>query len=320
MAGFGLDNMKVMGDLLKFIDKFDAKGNSIEESFKNVEKSMRGMASSAKAMDGSFGGATGGTGNGTAGSTMSQPPITGGPAAAGAIKQTPAYQSAMSAYGGGGPIRPIGVAETPTQGGNNFINKVMNGPIGSILKPAALMSYNALPSVEEAFQMNTNKARMSFMGFGGLGGTRESRDAAYTQLLLNSAEQGTGLGLNDILGGFEGSRGLGSNVSGIGRSLAIASNITPGVGMTGAAAALTGLNAPRNVNFLRMIGIQVRDAATGNMRDIDKIIDDLWNVISRQARGRAPITVNDLRLLIFLYSQVMLLHPCLTSTLATTST
>ena len=298
MAGFSLDNMKVMGDLLKFIDKFDAKGNSIEESFKNVSKSMRDMAGSAKAMDSSFGGSTGNVGNGAAGSTMSQPPMPGaGGGGGGAFSSGPAFQSARNAYGGTNEtVQAIGIKPTSAQAGNDFISNIFNGIAGKFIKQGMLLGYNALPSVEQAFQMNTSKQRMSFLGLGGLGGSLANKDAAFTQLLLGSAKAGTGLGLEDILGGFEGSRGLGANPGQIGRSLAIASNITPGVGFSGAAQALTGLNAPRNVNMLRMIGINVRDAATGDMREIDKIIDDLWSTISRQARGRAPITVNDLRL------------------------
>jgi hypothetical protein len=299
MAGFSLDNMKVMGDLLKFIDKFDAKGNSIEESFKNVSKSMRDMAGSAKAMDSSFGGSTGNVGNGASGSVMSQPPMPGGGGGGGGSPFTSgtAFQNARNAYGGtNDQVQAIGIRPTSAQSGNDFISNVFNGIAGKFIKQGMLLGYNALPSVEQAFQMNTSKQRMSFLGLGGAGGSLANKDAAFTQLLLGSAGAGTGLGLEDILGGFEGSRGLGANAGRIGRNLSIASNITPGVGFTGAAQALTGLNAPRNVNMLRMLGINVRDAATGDMREIDKIIDDLWSTISRQARGKAAITVNDLRL------------------------
>lgn len=289
MAGFNLENMKAMADLVKFIEKFDAKFNSIEDSVKNTSKGMKEMANSAKAMDGSFGGSTGNVGNGTGGSVMSQPSMPGQP---GSSKETSGFkaarESAERAYG-----RPL-VSNVPLPGQaiggvGGFIDTVMNGPIGGIIKPAFLAGYNALPSVEETFQMNTVKNRLRFQGFGS--------DAQITAMLRAQTGAGTPNSAMDFLGGFADSRQLGSNLNSIARNLSLASNLSPGVGYQGAATALTGLNAPRNVNFLRMLGIQIRDQVTGNMRDLDKIIDDLWSMLTRQVRGRnIPISQSDLRL------------------------
>jgi len=57
--------------------------------------------------------------------------------------------------------------------------------------------------------------------------------------------------------------------------------------MLGAAGALTNLNSARSVNMLRMIGVNIRDSSTGNMRELNKIIEDLWATLNRQkARWR----------------------------------
>lgn len=286
MAGFNLENMKAMADLLKFIDKFDAKFNSIEDSVKNTSKGMKDMAGAAKAMDGSFGGSTGNVGNGSGGSVMSQPPMPGGKATNAA---SPGFKAAQESAEAAFKPRLTTNVPLPGQTGGTFISDVLNGPIGKIIKPAFLAGYNALPSVEETFQMNTLKNRLRFQGFGS--------DADITAMLRTQTGAGTANSPMDFLSGFGDTRQLGTNFGSIARNLSIASNLTPGAGYGGAATALSSLNAPRNVNFLRMLGIQIRDSVSGDMRDLDKIIDDLWNVISRQARNRTiPISVKDLRL------------------------
>lgn len=286
MAGFNLENMKAMGDLLKFIDKFDAKFNSIEDSVKNTSKGMKDMAGAAKAMDGSFGGSTGNVGNGSGGSVMAQPPMPGGKAANTA---SPGFKAAQESAEAAFKPRLTTNVPLPGQTGSTFISDVFNGPVGKIIKPAFLAGYNALPSVEETFQMNTLKNRLRFQGFGS--------DADIAAMLRAQTGAGTANSPMDFLSGFGDTRQLGTNFNSIARNLSIASNLTPGVGYSGAATALSSLNAPRNVNFLRMLGIQIRDRVSGDMRDLDKIIDDLWSVISRQVKNRSvPITVKDLRL------------------------
>ena len=285
-----LSNLRSLGDMTKFFKEIDKLSKEIEKSWGKVEKSLGGSASSSKKLDSSLGGqATSSGGNGNAGggtSVMSQPPMPGGK---GEVKSSAGFQSANQNSNEifGPPLVYQGTPPGKIRG--QFIDDVLNGPVGKILKPAFVAGMNALPSVEEAFQMNTLKSRLRFQGFGS--------DAQIAAMLAAQSGQGTPNSLMDYMQGFGDVRQLGNNYSSIGRNLSIASNLTPGVGYAGAANALSSLNAPRNVNFLRMIGIQVRDQVSGNMRDLDKIIDDLWNVISRQVRGRSvPISVNDLRL------------------------
>jgi hypothetical protein len=45
-----------------------------------------------------------------------------------------------------------------------------------------------------------------------------------------------------------------------------------------------------------MIGVNIRDTATGNMRELNKIIEDLWSMLNKQKRGKTAITRDDIRM------------------------
>jgi hypothetical protein len=74
--------------------------------------------------------------------------------------------------------------------------------------------------------------------------------------------------------------GFGSVAGGV----ASASNLIPGQGFEGTMRAFGSMQQGRNVNMLRGIGIQIRDA-DGNMKPPDQIIDDLWKKICRDYAG-----------------------------------
>ena len=72
------------------------------------------------------------------------------------------------------------------------------------------------------------------------------------------------------------------------------SNLVPGAGIAGGMQAMAALNQAPNVNRLRMIGIQVRDPATGTMRSPEAIAGDLWNKLNTQKTGSNPISKRDI--------------------------
>jgi hypothetical protein len=45
-----------------------------------------------------------------------------------------------------------------------------------------------------------------------------------------------------------------------------------------------------------MIGVNIRDSSTGNMRELNKIIEDLWSTLNKQKRGGGAITKDDIRM------------------------
>lgn len=72
------------------------------------------------------------------------------------------------------------------------------------------------------------------------------------------------------------------------------SSLTPGVGFEKSAAAYGALQAPRSVNMLRSIGIQIRDPMTGQMKNFKQIANDVWDKLNREKLGTESITVEDL--------------------------
>lgn len=79
-------------------------------------------------------------------------------------------------------------------------------------------------------------------------------------------------------------------------SAATLSNMVPGAGLEGGMSAVNSLNQAASVNKLRMIGIQVRNSATGMMNSYSDIAGQLWEVIKRAHTGGGAITADELSL------------------------
>ncbi len=123
-------------------------------------------------------------------------------------------------------------------------------------------------------------ASMTFQGMMNRGIGVDRLDAARAGLA------GTSMGLMPSLPGYE-------NVT---AGAEMFSRLVPGAGLTGGMQAVAALNQASTVNRLRMIGIQVRDPATGVMRNPADIANDLWKSMERQKTGSRPITKQDIAL------------------------
>ena len=303
------DKLKQLQSVVDVFSKLDKHGDGFEDSMKNAQKSLEGSAKSAAAIAGKEGAA-----NGVGTSVMSSPgippvigtngmptqPHVGGPAAAPQVTN-PGAKSAN-----GMPNQPQvkvnagEVANDPNEGWKRGpfgeVNKVpiIGGLLEGLLKPMK-MAYMGLPTVQQSFDYEYNRNRSAFAGMGG-GGSLDDQHNAIRQMSTNLGQKGIQTSATDVVEALNSSRSLGTNIPGIGNSLALASNLTPGLGFTGAASALTGLNAARNVNYLKVIGVQVRDGATGTMRDLKQIIEDLWSTLNKQKRGGSAITKHDLHM------------------------
>ena len=303
------DKLKQLQSVVDVFSKLDKHGDGFEDSMKNAQKSLEGSAKSAAAIAGKEGAA-----NGVGTSVMASPgippvigtngmptqPHVGGPAAAPQVTN-PGAKSAN-----GMPNQPQvkvnagEVANDPNEGWKRGpfgeVNKVpiIGGLLEGLLKPMK-MAYMGLPTVQQSFDYEYNRNRSAFAGMGG-GGSLDDQHNAVRQMSTNLGQKGIQTSATDVVEALNSSRSLGTNIPGIGNSLALASNLTPGLGFTGAAGALTGLNAARNVNYLKVIGVQVRDGATGTMRDLKQIIEDLWSTLNKQKRGGSAITKHDLHM------------------------
>jgi hypothetical protein len=287
-----MDQMKAMADIGKFLDSADKKYDAIEESAKNTAKYNK---DASRALAGDSGASTANTSGGT---VMNSP----------GMPQHPIIGMGPSVTGGGTgangqPLQPkINPGAVPTGSGwekSPFADvgqfPVIGGMLGKLVAPAK-MAYQAMPTVQESFDYEYMRNRAAFAGMGGMKGTRQDQEEAVRRLGKTTGQSGIVNSPLDVYDALNNSRNLGSNTGAISSSLATATNLSPGIGMTGAAGALTGLNSARSVNMLRMIGVNIRDSSTGNMRELNKIIEDLWSTLNKQKRGGKAITKDDIRL------------------------
>jgi len=289
-----MDQMKAMADIGKFLDSADKKYDAIEESAKNTAKYNR---DASRALAGDSGASTANTSGGTVMNSpgMPQHPMIGmGPATTGG-----------GTGANGQPLHPqikINPGAVPTGSGwekSPFADvkqfPLIGGMLGKLVEPAK-MAYQAMPTVQESFDYEYMRNRAAFAGMGGMKGSRQDQEEAVRRLGKTTGQMGIVNSPLDAYDALNNSRNLGSNTNAISSSLATATNLSPGIGMANAAGALTGLNSARSVNMLRMIGVNIRDSSTGNMRELNKIIEDLWSTLNKQKRGGGAITKDDIRL------------------------
>jgi hypothetical protein len=289
-----LDQMKSMADISKFLDSADKKYDSIEESAKNTAKYNRDAARAAAGDSGAT------TANTSGGSVMNSPgmPQHG-------FMGTPPPTTGGGTGANGQPLHPqIKINPGSVQTGSGWEKSpfadvgqfpIIGGLLGKLVEPAK-MAYQAMPTVQESFDYEYMRNRAAFAGMGGMTGSRQDQEEVVRRLGKTTGQNGIVNSPLDAYEALNNSRNLGSNTGAISSSLATATNLSPGIGMTAAAGALTSLNSARSVNMLRMIGVNIRDASTGNMRELNKIIEDLWATLNKQKRGGGAITKDDIRL------------------------
>jgi len=173
-----------------------------------------------------------------------------------------------------------------TGGGGGGPKNFALGALKFVLQAGAL-AMQALPSVQEAFEQDLLRSRFGFFG---------GKNANATQMQM--ARQGTTTDPLDaarasMIGATQGLMPGLKNFSSIASSAATVSNLMPGVGVSGGMQAMGALNQGKNVNMLRMIGINVR-GADGLQRGFEDIANDLWKSINSQKTGSAKISKEDL--------------------------
>lgn len=169
-----------------------------------------------------------------------------------------------------------------TGGGGIGLGGILKGVFATAGK-MGLAGLQGLPTVQQAFEQDLLRARFGFYGGSGANATqmRMSRMGTSTDPLDAARASMTGASYG-LMAGLR-------NFSTIERSAAGISNLMPGVGLQGGMQATGMLNQANNVNMLRMIGVNVRDAQ-GLMRGFDEIAGDLWKVLNRGKSSEGKIT------------------------------
>ena len=187
-----------------------------------------------------------------------------------------------------------GTQDTDTSGGNG--NTASGGPstasrvmgfLGRNALKLGAIGLQSLPTVEQSFEQDLLRSRFGFYG---------GRNANATQ--MNMARQGTTTDPMDAARASMTGASMGlmpglKNFSSIAQSAAGISNLMPGVGLQGGMQAMGALNQGKNVNMLKMIGVNVRDAQ-GMMRGFDDIAKDLWKTLNSQKSGSKKISKDDI--------------------------
>jgi len=161
----------------------------------------------------------------------------------------------------------------------------------------------ALPTTQEAVDVQALAERMRFYGggtgfsaSGKMGGAYQTpKDAMRAQ--LQASVMGTATSPEDaalatnaaaqrgLLPGLQ-NFGAGKGYSGIMGGAALASNLSPGLGLAGGVGVMASLNSPQLINMSRMFGIQIRNAKGTGMMDLPNIINQLYDILSKAA----PVT------------------------------
>lgn len=193
----------------------------------------------------------------------------------------------------------------------------IKGVVGSIAR-ASVASLGFLPTVDEATTTQLAQSRIKFFGEGGYLNPKESGregfridqqyagNAAY-RLQRDLSNLGTALTPSDATAAINNGMQMGflpslknygmgradsdtTRFSGVLGGAALASNLVPGIGIQGGMQAMGSLNQGQNVNMLRMLGVQVRNAKGTGMNDLPEIIEQIYNLL---VRGSKTVTAED---------------------------
>jgi hypothetical protein len=197
--------------------------------------------------------------------------------------------AAVAALTGGTPT----YTDSYYREGARGYTKALGGTFASAAGQAAMGFQAMLPTAEEAISMNLIGNRNRFYT-GGDKGTSLGQTYNQQQLLahlgtssgafdaVSAMNAGAGMGLLPGLSNFKMAQGF----QGVSGGAALASNLTPGLGLTGGMSAMAQINQASTVNKLRMIGVSVRNSQ-GEMRDLPDIIKQIYDLLERGA-GKPP--------------------------------
>ena len=175
-----------------------------------------------------------------------------------------------------------------------FMSGIGKGVVGGFLGGMAM-----LPTAQEAMSLELLANRQSFYNSRAYGaaGSRGSYQTSFNMQRgmsslglptspLDAAaamNYGAGVGLQPGLNNYAPT----SNFGGVMGGAALASNLSPGLGLTGGVGVMASMNSASTVNMLRMVGINVRNGKGDSMRDLPDIIQQFYNVL-KQAAGQDP--------------------------------
>lgn len=197
------------------------------------------------------------------------------------------FSTANTSTGTKDPVQNDGSQTSTTSGGGFNIGGFLKGllSVGGKLAGAGLQ---AMPTLQEVFMQNASASMAGFVGGRGVGFGAQQQMSLARNGIFGSAEDVYAaqnvMSQNAMQG--KNSAVFQANVSAM-------SNLVPTGNGAQAAQAVAALNQGKNVNMLRMIGVNVR-GADGMMRNFKDIAKDLWNTLNRQKQGGGGIKKDDI--------------------------
>jgi len=262
-----------MSDASDAVDDLNKKLQTTDGLFTSI-------AAKAKLIGGNIRGGGGGAGSST-----------------GANQSSSTTGNAGNVSGGGGSGNILDVGGIPDFKDPNTRSRRQQ-LFGSGIQALGAVS-GMLPSTQEAMNLDALANRLRFYGQSGsmrnIGGAFNVQNAAANLGTPTSAidaaaaaNQGAGQGLLPGLNNY----GATGTFGGVLGGAALASNLTPGLGLQGGMSAMAGLNTARNVNMLRMIGVNVRNGQ-GQMNDLPDVIGQVFKMLEQSA-GTGNVTAQSI--------------------------
>jgi hypothetical protein len=147
----------------------------------------------------------------------------------------------------------------------------------------AIAAASFLPTGQEAVGVQQLSDRIKF--YGNSNGRNIQRYAAQTGISTSpldaayASNAAFDVGLLPGLKNYGGGLNKNNPFTGVMGSAALASNLSPGLGITGGVGVVGAINAPQNVNMLRAFGINARPNGD-KTADLASIIDQLYDILS----------------------------------------
>lgn len=215
---------------------------------------------------------------------------------------------------GGGPQRLANLPELPevpglektSEGGYKYTPQDYPGinsnqmMVANAAGVAAARAVNAmvaaLPQAEQAAQYHL--AQTQAAAFGSFSSLSASEGAGYRMMRngtpINSTDAAVALQRAGLLGyGNDINAFGGRDINTYRQSLTSISNIMPGLGLSGASDVYSTMQAGRNVNMAKLIGVQLRDQA-GHPRSMDDVVNQLWAQLNQRKSVSRPIQKSDI--------------------------
>lgn len=228
------------------------------------------------------------------------------------------HMNSIGGGGGGQGGQQVANYNSPTQytytpapaskyqfGANAQGNSNWNWAVGALGRGVASVAA-LLPSSQETVEMGSVAERMRFysnnMGNrGGLNPLSATNNVPLYQysIINNAMRMGTAIGPDDAIQAINAASNVGLNTglknfnagrgfAGILGGAALASNLAPGIGLTGGMGVMANINQAQNVNMLKMLGINVRGNNGATMNDLPQIIEQLYGVLTRNNSSPTP--------------------------------